>query len=176
MDELLILFSLIEFSDYVAFFALIISFFALGWNIVRDLIRDKTRLEIRGSVGGKIETIGRHGHGFFRDIDSEFVPPNPLVAYSITNTGRHPIVASMIEGRYKVPVNGKMRWVMNSIDLPKLLSPYENILTISDDPAFIEELKKGNIKSIFLIDTKRKKWRMRRREIRRLKSTASLLI
>ncbi len=170
------IFTTFNFSDAISILALGISFLALGWNIIRDFITDRVKLDVHATVGGVIPYADKSGKAFFRDADSTFIPTNPLVAIIITNIGRRTMVISKIHGQYKKTVDGKKKWIFVATQLPKTLHPYETITEIMNDPIFIKAIQKDTVKNIYVQDTKGRSWALSRKALKRLKKTAFLLI
>ena len=91
--------------------SLVISGFALGWNVYRDAI-DRGKLRVSCSVS----QIAQVGVGV--------IEPNVL-AWSVTNVGRQPVLVTQIGGRN---ARSKGSWLVLSPKgeaLPKMLQPGE---------------------------------------------------
>ena len=164
----------IRLSDAISILALVASILAIGWNIVRDLIVDRVKINIQATVGGLMMYADKSGQGFFRDIDSTYTPTKNLVGISITNVGRRPVMLSKIHGRYKNSVDGKLIWIYSATKLPKLLQPYETLMEIMNDDVFIDNVKKDNLEHLCVQDTKGHSWKLTRKAMDRLKDTALL--
>jgi hypothetical protein len=165
-----------ETSDLIAFLALLVSFGAFGWNIIRDLIVDKTKVDVEASAGGTFMIKGIPNKGVFISAGSEpeGKVADPQVAFFITNTGRRPIVIEKICGEYKKGLK-KPFWFLNTRELPKMIQPYERLVEIADSLEFINELKDGKVTRIWVQDTKGKRWYIDRKKLKKLHETVSQL-
>ena len=165
--------------DIIALIALITSIISLLWNIIRDLVLDKVKIYINARAGGLLPIQGVNNKGFFRDADSEYTPKNPRICFTVTNTGRRPVLILKIWGKYskKSELFGKKypQFVVNTIDLPKMINPYETLSEFCDDLSFMSDLKSGLVLGIYVRDSKGKDWLMTKKEMKNLLKTIERL-
>lgn len=166
-------------ENQIALLALLASFLALGWNIVRDLILDKVSLDFSAAFGETGNIKGYVG-GVFADAGAlmpEHKFDNPQMLISVVNTGRRPIVISNVRGEYKnADTSGGIHFGIMAAELPKMLQPYEIFSSVGPArPAFIEHLRSNNIKKIWIEDSAGGKWNLSAEGWRRLKHTANYI-
>jgi hypothetical protein len=172
------LLSVYSFSDYIALFALLVSFMALAWNILRDIVIDRIKLNLEATAGEILLVAGMPGRGAFKDADAEpeKVIENPKVAFTITNIGRRPVMVAKIGGDYIKPHEpDKKYWLLNTRELPKMLLPYERHIEIADKGKLLFDIKNNNVSKIFVQDTKGKKWFLSKKGVERLKKTITFI-
>jgi len=104
-------------------------------------------------------------------------PSRPLVIlFTITNTGRQPIVVSQISAKYsrrykKAHPNSKPFWVLTTRELPKELKPYEVHNEHAEPKEIATDLMEDSYAYFFVRDTKGKDWRVNRRSMKNIKNT-----
>lgn len=167
----------LTYAEIVSSIALLTSFSALAWNIVRDLIKDKNSLSFR-IVFGQLGNIGESTTGLF--IDAGDIPNHkfsrPQILTSIVNTGRRNVVVHSVGGEYKNEYEDNKFFTLAIVGLPKMIEPYEVFNHIADmSEVFLEQIIKNNIKSIWVEDTKGKKWLLGKGSTKRLKETAQYI-
>lgn len=163
----------ISYSDIISVFALITAIGALTWNIIRDLVIDKVAVEFSIAFG-EIGNIKDTRTALFAPAGSfsNHKFDNPGVLLTITNIGRRPIGVASVGGKLK---NGE-KLFMAVAGLPKMLQPYEsfsNIATVKQN--FLEIIQKHEIKDLWVMDTKGKKWLLSIEGWKRLKDTAEFI-
>jgi len=152
----------------ISILGLIASLIALTWNIIRDLIKDRTKLELNVKFGGLVAVKGFPSAMFVRKgaIPDKTIPDERIL-FSIVNSGRRPVMIEAIGANYKNNMlsffAGKQAMHIVAGELPKMLQPYEvfNHKDCIDDNVkkIFEEMMKGRIKHFFVRDTKGKQWK-----------------
>jgi len=145
-------------SDLIAFGALITSLIALGWNIVRDLFLERVKLEVDLRLGAQSRVVGTSKAVFFSGSDIPKEVSKVELLFSVTNVGRRNVVVEKINGDYNHPEPSRVAFFFTARELPKLLEPYATHSEISDSQELVQELLSGEVKSVYAIDTKGKKW------------------
>ena|SRR3989338_5335791 len=156
-----------EISLKIASISLVFSLVALVWNIARDIIFDRIKLNLRLSVGETIRddknksrfiTAGVKitDHGISKKIVAE------KIYFRITNIGRKDIEIDCIRAEYDEP--GQILYL--PIDDKRYLKPYESTNASTENLELKNKIKMGKIKSIYVLDTKNKKWNFDRRDIK----------
>ena len=144
-------------ANQIALLALVVSFLALGWNIVRDLIFDRVCLDFSAAFG-ELGNIKSSTSAVFADAGS-LLPDhkfdNPQLLIWVVNTGRRPIVISNIRGKYKkAHISGGKHFAIVAIGLPKMLQPYEVFSSTGPArPDFINALHSNNVEKIWVEDS-----------------------
>jgi len=175
MNDILDYIREINIVGAIAILGLCISFVALIWNIIRDLLIDKVSLNLKVKLGGFV-MVKDSQSAIFVKIGS--IPDREIVdkriLFTIVNNGRKPIMIEAIGAKYKLisilrkKVKGKQLHIISK-ELPKMLQPYE---IFNKDCEKIEEifddLTKGNIKHFFVRDTKGKYWENSRKNTEEL--------
>jgi len=172
MDYILDFIKNITIIGIVAILGLTTSIVALVWNIIRDLVMNRTKLSVKVKFGGIIR-IRNTEKGLF--IKKNSTPnkkiKNERILFSIVNSGRKPIMIEEVGAKLTVlrkKVKAKQIHVVSD-KLPKMLHPYEMFNT---DTKKIKEiytyLKEGNIKYFFARDTKGKYWKNSRKNTKEL--------
>lgn len=155
---------------FIAIFALVISFFALVWNIVRDMVMDREELKIRVDFGG-VRRIRGTEKGIFIPKNNGFkeLVQEETFLFSIVNSGKKTIGIEAIGIRYKKSSEEKMgakcRHIVCS-RLPKMLKPYETFNEFNIKIEKIQEIVKNkDIDYFWVRDTKNKYWRTSRKNL-----------
>lgn len=165
-------------TDVVAVSALAISFAALGWNIVRDLILDRVQLSFTAAFG-ECGNIKNSNTGVFADAGS--LPnhkfDNPHMLISAVNTGRRPIVLSNVGGEYKNDgTSSGKQFSIVAAGLPKMLQPYEVFTSTGRArPDFIKQVQMNNVEKLWVQDSKGGKWELSSEGWERLTRTGTYL-
>ena len=163
--------------DIIALIALVTSIVSLLWNIIRDLIVDRVRVTLSASAGGLLSVQGIPTRGVFRDADSEYTPTSPQVGFTITNIGRRPVLLSKIWGKYskKAQRNDAKHpmFILNTVELPKMIEPYETIMELCNDQPFMADLKANRVSHLYVQDSKGKDWRVSKKGMARLQQTVN---
>ena len=161
--------------DIIALIALFTSIVALLWNIIRDLLLDKVKVSLEASAGGLIPVKGMPSKFWFRDADSEYSPTNPQICFTVTNVGRRPILISKIWGKFSKEAQssgGKHPlFIVNTVDLPKKIEPYEKLTEICYDTDFMVALKNNQVTHLYAQDSKGKDWQISKKRMNRLPET-----
>lgn len=164
-----------SYSEVVSSLALLASIIAIGWNIARDLIKDRAGVQLFIAFG-EIGNFKNSQQGIFADAGSllpthKFDAPGMLV--QITNTGRKPIGISTVGGKYK---DGRQIFIATQ-GLPKMLEPYE--VFSSSGPArlgLLKEILSGEVEDLWVADTAGKTWSLSERGWERAKRTADYIV
>lgn len=164
-------------SDIISFFALVVAFFALVWNIIRDLIVDKLDVIFTVTVGQEHPIEGTRGESVFADAGTfDGAIPNPEWCFYAVNKSRRHIFLSQVEGKYKkAPVVDKSPFFIIALrGLPKKLEPYEVFSSVTPiKETTLKQIKEDNIESMWIQDTVGKKWYLSHKALKRLKLTAN---
>lgn len=159
-----------NYADVVSTIALIAAVVALVWNIIRDVVSDKT--SIKGCIlFGEKGNIKNSQTNLFAEAGS--IPnhkfDNPKMLIKIINTGRRPVVVSGIGIKFKDNTYSSML-VKN---LPKMLEPYASSSEITEiNNAFLNKVVNNEIEEIWVRDAKDKKWFLSEQEMKKMKRTA----
>jgi hypothetical protein len=163
-----------DYAEIVSSLALITSVIALGWNIVRDLIKDSIAVDFRIAFG-EIGNIKNTPTGLFADAGS--LPPSHKfdevsMMVQIVNTGHKTIGISNVGGSYKK--GGQMFIATNG--LPKMLEPHEVFSSVSKaSEKFLNEIENNEIRSLWVSDTTGKNWFLKKKGWERMKRTAKYI-
>ncbi len=164
------------FSDTISLLALIISFGALAWNIVRDFVLDRVKIEFFISMGHMRQIKGSPTalfaeHGVFSDE----IENSKLMLTMINNSRRH-LYLQKVQGKFKTVIeNNKVYFSVAVAGLPKKLESYEMFSAVSDmvpSDILLENLIKNNIDSIWVEDTSNHKWYITKTNLEKLRETA----
>jgi predicted RNA-binding protein with EMAP domain len=164
----------LSYADIISSLALLTATIALVWNIIRDLMIDRTSIKIH-IVFGEVGNIKNSATALFAEAgslkpDHKFDNVGTLV--KIINTGRRSVVVCRVGGKLK---NGN-HISMAVEGLPKLLKPYEEFSNISDvRNSFMDIVKNDEIKKIWAEDTKGEKWMLSKKGLEKLKETANYI-
>ncbi len=134
-------------TTILAIFSTMLSSFALGWNIYRDVI-NRGRLKVVCYIGNTISAIS----GFDK---------TDLLVWKVTNIGKESVVLTHIGGALG---NDKHFMVTTGTPLPKTLQPGEYILEHSPE---ISVLGKG-LKALWAIDSLDRYYKAPRRQVSRM--------
>ncbi len=161
----------------VSIIGLIASLVALTWNIIRDLIKDRTRLELNVKFGGLIKVKNYPTEIFVRkgSIPDKTIPDERIL-FSVVNSGRRPVMIEAIGANYKYNLfsffRNKQAMHIVAGELPKMIQPYEvfNHKDCKEDDVkrIFEEMVKGRIKHFFVRDTKGKQWKNSKKNMKQL--------
>ncbi len=175
--------SVVAFLDKVevAHYAVLISVVALSWNIIRDLLVDRVRMQVGVKIGSSVKIQGvsdKHMFADMKQLEFQGIKPKRIqVLITMTNTGRRNIVIEKITAKYRLLPRLRKKvpapyWALVTRELPKMLQPYEAHCEYSDDPTLIKELKQGYLGRLRAEDTKGKKWKVSGRVMRDVVKTA----
>ena len=165
----------------IAVFGLAFSFIALTWNIIRDLIVDKVKLDFKVEFGGFLKIRGEKKALFLKTgsmPQKENMIKDKRLLFTVVNSGRRPIMIIEIVAKYKLfsilrkKVKGKGLHIV-STELPKMLRPYEifhqkDCKDYKQIEILFNDLKKGHIKYFFGRDTKGKHWKNSKKNTKKL--------
>ena len=164
-------------SDNISLLALAVSFFALAWNIIRDLIIDRVKIHLSLAVGKLHSHDAINGKALFINADEAEAKTisNPyLLSFTVTNIGRRSVVIAKIAGRFKLGQE-KPQWIWHTKYLPIMINPYDRHFEFTSDKDAILQMKAGDITDVWAEDTKGKKWHLSGREWSRLRSMLDAL-
>ena len=160
----------------IATLGLFISLVALIWNIIRDLVRDRTKLDLKVKFGGLIQ-IKNYPKAIF--VRKGLMPnkeiPDERILFSVVNSGRRPVMIEAIGAKFKLfsvlrkRVEAKQIHIVSG-ELPRMLQPYEifNHKNCKQIKGIFEPLIGGDIKYFFVRDTKGKHWKNSRKNTKEL--------
>lgn len=134
-------------SDAIAGLSFVVSGMALGWTMFRDLA-DRPSLRVGCFIGRMA------GRGIRDERD--------YIVWSITNSGRRPIVVEHVGGEFKE--KDKNFIIVPHAPLPRTLQPYETFTEYSDD---LESAQ--NLRTLCVWDTLGKKYVARRNKLEKVK-------
>lgn len=166
-------FSNLTATDIIASVGLVTSVVALTWNIIRDLIRDRVRIEVMVQFGGLLHFNDSKNSAIFMKEGSlkNKEPRNRQLAFFITNTGRRPIVIKEIGAKFKRrhmkkhPDEAVLQ--IASVVLPKTLQPYEYAYCPTDHFSdVIQEIEKSNLDYFYAMDTKNQIWKAPKEQLK----------
>lgn len=143
---------LMEFNPttFLAIWGAIVSSIAIGWNFYRDL-SDRGRLRVQCYIGKIIGGIG--------DSATDYL------IYSVTNTGKRPIMVINIGGRRHRRVGPYSGLIMVSRNLPKMLLPGEYVTEWTEDLSFLNK----DLLSLGAEDSLGNFWKCDKKSLRNLK-------
>jgi hypothetical protein len=137
----------------LAIYAAILSSILLGWNLYREL-HDRARVKIsislmRISTGadGRQSAVSPH-------LPTENASADVHVVVKIRNVGRRPVLLQGWGGEWKIPENGKDKFVVISQGLPRMLKGHESHQEFTPDLSVVSP----NIKALFVWDSSGKNW------------------
>lgn len=168
---------MIDILGDIGFWALLVALCSLSWNIVRDFIIDRTKVELSLALG-ESGNIKDSNTGLFADAGTFDTPiTQPELLLTIINTGRRHIYVSRVGGKYvNPPEKDKTNFSMVVIGLPRKLEPYEVFSTFYPvSPILLRSLQEHNIESMWVVDTKEKKWTISSKNWERLQETVDSL-
>ncbi len=148
-------------TTILAIYAAIISSILLGWNLYREL-HNRARVKISISLM-RIE-MGIDG----RQSAFAFHSPNGNagadvhVVIKMTNVGPRPMLLQGWGGEWKLPENGKDKFVVISQGLPRMLKRHESHQEFTPDLSIISP----NIKALFVWDSDGSNWYVSDKELR----------
>jgi len=148
----------------------------LTWNIIRDLVKDRTKLRVVVAFGGIVPSTDKSGSSFF--VEEGSVPGKKTidkrVMFTIVNIGRRPVGIHSIGGTFRSSAKSRGevaagKFQVISTKFPRMLQPYEAVteLTPKVDEIF-EHLNANRVKNFYARDTKGKEWKASRKNIRSL--------
>ena len=145
----------------LAIYAAILSSILLGWNLYREL-HDRARVKIsislmRISTGadGRQSAVSPH-------LPTENASADVHVVVKIRNVGRRPVLLQGWGGEWKIPENGKDKFVVISQGLPRMLKGHESHQEFTPDLSVVSP----NIKALFAWDSSEKNWYVADLELR----------
>jgi hypothetical protein len=148
----------------IAIWGAVLGTASFAWNIYRAT-SDRGRLQVSCRIAR------------FQIVPATFLtgggrPTEPQIAYTITNVGRRPIFVSHFGGAYR---DGKgFEVVPRTSPWPKELKPGESISERAEEPVKVL-LNNGGAVFLGAWDTTGKVYKIRRRDLRRLKAEAEHL-
>lgn len=148
-------------TTVLAIYAAIVSSICLGWLLYREL-SDRARVKISVSLM-RIAT-GADGRQFVAapHLPIEDATAAVHVVVKITNAGGKPVLLQGWGGEWKIPENGKGKFVVISQGLPRMLKGHESHQEFTPDLSIVGP----NIKSLFVWDSSGKNWYVSDKELR----------
>lgn len=154
----------ITITGLLAFYGAVLSSIGLGWNLYRDL-RDRARLKVVAHLG----RIGKREDGQWfvvhPDLQVEGTSKQIFIVLDVTNVGRRPVKWAGWGGAHRQLVDGKGKFIVPPIALPRMLSEGESHMEYTDDPNVIGD----NVKRLFVWDASGKRWYVSSRTLKQLK-------
>jgi len=146
-----------ELTPILALWGTVISTIALTWNILRG-IQERKKIEVEANIG------------FFLPGDAE----RKVFYVTMTNVGRRPV---FITGwgalrKKKKSEKGKPGIFITARNLPKMLKESEYNIEYTEDLTVFER----NITRVQVWDSTGKKWKISRKNLKRLLKDASELL
>jgi len=164
----------LSYANIVSSLALLTAVVALAWNIIRDLISDRVQIEFYIAFG-EAGNISNSNTLLFADAGSlkpDHFFDNPAMFVHIINTGSKQIGINGLGGQYFI--KEELSVVLEG--LPKMLHPYEVFSTVAPIKSdFLEQVQKGEVKNLWVTDTKNNKWYLSKKGWKRLRETASYI-
>ena len=140
-------------TTILAIYAAILSSIAIGWNLYRELY-DRAGVKISDSLmrlatgaDGRQVVVAPH-------LPSEDASAAVHVVVKITNAGRRPVLLQGWGGEWKIPENGKDKFVVISQGLPRMLKGHESHQEFTPDLSVVSP----NIKALYVWDSSGKNW------------------
>jgi hypothetical protein len=158
-------------TTVLAIYAAIVSSIGVGWNVYREL-HDRSRVKIsvslmRISTGadGRQFTVAPH-------LPIESASAAVHVVVKITNVGRRPVLLQGWGGEWKIPENGKDKFVVISQGLPRMLKGHESHQEFTPDLSVVSP----NIKALFVWDSSGKNYYVSNKKLRETVEQARQLV
>jgi hypothetical protein len=142
----------------LAAYAAFVSTVAVGWQLYREF-SDQTRIKI--SVSLVRLTTGSDGRQFSLFPPNENADDGAHVLIKITNAGRRPVMLQGWGGEWKIPENGKNKFVVISQGLPRMLKGHESHQEFTPDLSVVSP----NIKALFVWDSTGKNWHVSNKKL-----------
>jgi hypothetical protein len=153
-------------TGLLALWGAVLSSITFGWNLLRDL-RDRAHLKLgahlRRIAPGPLPT---QIYAVTPDLPVADRTEALFVFMDVTNVGRRPVRWDGWGGEYRQAVDGKFTFTALGRALPKMLAEGDS------HSEFVDNLHQGieNVKRLFVWDASGKEWRLRRRELKKLKT------
>lgn len=159
-----------DVTTELAIYGALVSTFALGWNTYRDL-RDRAKLK----VSARISRLTVDGQGRWLAITSAAhaqALPQHYIVMTVANVGRRPVVWQGWGGRYHGWKNKQFFIADQNLPnyLPKRLEEGDSHTACTELTNF------ENVRKFFMWDASGKKWKVPRRELKKLKKEAEQII
>jgi hypothetical protein len=148
-------------TTILAAYAAILSTVAVGWQVYREL-SDRARVKIsvslmRLATGADGRQIAVAPHSPIEDANAAM-----HVVVKIRNVGRRPVMLQGWGGEFKIPENGKDKFVVISQGLPRTLKGHESHQEFTPDLSVVSP----NIKALYAWDSSGKNWYVSNKELR----------
>jgi hypothetical protein len=155
----------------LAIYAAILSSIGVGWNVYREL-SDRARVKVLVSLM-RIST-GTDGRQFAVAPHSTIEDANAAVhvVVKMTNAGRSPVLLQGWGGEWKIPENGKDKFVVISQGLSRMLNGHESHQEFTPDLLVVS----SNIKALYAWDSSGKNWYVSNKELREAGEQARKLV
>jgi hypothetical protein len=149
-------------TTILAIYAAILSSIAIGWNLYREL-HDRARVKI--SISLMRLATGTDGRQFAvaPHLPMEHASADVHVVVKMTNAGRRPVLLQGWGGEFKIPENGKDKFVVISQGLPRMLKGHESHQEFTPDLSVVSP----NIKVLFVWDSSGKNWYVSDQELQK---------
>jgi len=165
-----------SFSDQIALVALFISSLAFLWNIVRYYLEKKVSVEITVQIGELVKQSALNRGAFIGiTANPNKKIENPVLMFSITNTGAQTLCVEKIYAVNKIKSNEYPFLIIPTDSLPKMIQPYETHNELSNDRDFMKKIASGDIDNVIAMDTKGGKWSISKKNLKKLTGLASSL-
>ena len=158
-------------TTILAIYAAIVSSICLGWNLYREL-SDRARVNISVSLmriatgaDGRQVAVAPH-------LTTENASADVHVVVKMTNAGRRPVLLQGWGGEWKIPENGKDKFVVISQGLPRMLKGHESHQEFTPDLSVVSP----NIKALYAWDSSGKNWHVSDKELREAVEQACKLV
>ena len=148
-------------TTILAIYAAILSSICLGWLLYREL-SDRTRVKISVSLMRLATGADGRQFAFAFHLPIEDASAAVHVVVKMTNAGRNPVLLQGWGGEWKIPENGKDKFIVISQGLPRTLKGYESHQEFTPDLSVVG----SNIKALFAWDSSGKNWYVSDNELR----------
>jgi len=148
-------------TTFLAIYAAVLSSIGLGWNLYRELY-DRTRVKVSVSLMRLMTGTDGRQFAVAPDVPVKDASAGVHVVFKMTNVGRRPVLLQGWGGEWKVPENGKDKFVVISQGLPRMLKGHETHQEFTPDLSVVGQ----NIKTLFVWDAAGNNWHISRKELR----------
>jgi hypothetical protein len=151
--------------------SLFVAFFSLGWNIIRDLILDKNKLNFEVKFGGITNIKTNSQKGLFipkESLTDGKKAPEDTILFNIVNLGRRQIMVIGIGAEipwFKKKKKDEHAYIVCD-SVPKMIQPYEIFSVYNKNiDSILKSVRNGHIKRFFVKDSKGKIWKNSRKNM-----------
>lgn len=158
-------------TQTLAIYAAVVSTVGLVLTLVRDL-RDAPNVKV--SAGWKRFVIAEDGKAYqvSHTMAVKGMTPGIFFVANAVNVGRRPTFITHFGGAYIEPTNSKQGFIIIPRDLPKMLKEGESLSEYTNE---VMELA-NNIKSIYFLDSSDRRWKLPKRELKRIKGELTKIL